>query len=219
MMRLVRWVKGHTYCFALTYWLFYLIAFFTLEHLVVPKFMVQCFLDEKIPFCEWFIIPYFLWFPLLIVAQLYFLLTSKTDFQNLCFLMFGGMTICLMIYAVFPNGLDLRQEVVNRNLLCKWVNQLYTIDTATNVCPSIHVASTVAINHVVHRSKQLANKKVILVGSTLLTLFICFATLFIKQHSIIDVLCGVLLCEVLYWITYQWNWRGFLAHTKLKILL
>ena len=219
MKRLIVWIKTHTYSLALTYWPYYLVAFFSLEHWRVPKYTIQCFLDEKIPFCEWFVIPYLLWFPLLAVSLLFFMIKSKEDFQNLCFLMFSGMTICLMIYGILPTGLSLRCEVVNKNLLCQVVNLLYQVDTPTNVCPSIHVASTVAINRVVHRSPLLEKHKKILWGSSCLTLFICLSTLLIKQHAIIDVICGYFLTELLYQVTYRLDWRKHLARTRLRILL
>ena len=45
------WIKAHTYCLALLYFIFYLGAFFLLERLAVPKYTIHCIVDDWIPFC------------------------------------------------------------------------------------------------------------------------------------------------------------------------
>ena len=139
------WIREHPYALCLLYFIPYLIYFELLEAFAVPKFIIHCPLDDWIPFHEGFVIPYFAWFPMLAVSLGYFLFHSRRDFLDLCFIMFTGMTICLLIYTVLPNGLQLRPAVVRDNLLARIAGMLYAIDTPTNVCPSIHVSSTVAI--------------------------------------------------------------------------
>lgn len=214
-----KWIKTHKYCLWLLYFIFYLVVFFLLEKVVVPHYTIHCWLDDRIPFCKWFVIPYVSWFLLLGGTLGYLMFTSKEDFENLCFLMFNGMTICLLIYALFPNGLALRRAVVGDDLLCQLVRVLYQLDTPSNVCPSIHVSSTIAINEVIHHSKRLSKHWKICCLSTLLTVLISLATLFIKQHSVIDVICGILLSQALSLVTYRFDWRRRLAETKLKSLL
>lgn len=177
--------------------LFYLPGFFLLERIVEPRYLIHCFLDDWIPFCEYFLIPYALWFPLLAGAQIYFLLKSDRDFLRLCFLMFTGMTICLVIYLLLPNGLDLRPELTRDNLFCQVVHLIHAVDTPTNVCPSIHVSSTSAIHWVIWKSPLLRDRPWVRWGSGVLTLLICLSTVFLKQHSVVDVLCGLLLTGLL----------------------
>ena len=102
----------------LLYYIFYLTGFVILKQTVTAQYVIHCPLDDKIPFCEWFLIPYASWFILLIGSPLYFLMTDKRDFLKVTFMMFNGMTISLVIYAIFPNGLNLRPEVTGDNLLC-----------------------------------------------------------------------------------------------------
>ena len=50
-------------------WLLLLLFFFVIEHIVVTGYWpTQTWLDGKIPFCEWFVIPYCLWYPLLMAV-------------------------------------------------------------------------------------------------------------------------------------------------------
>lgn len=57
-----KWFKKYPYAIAIFYLIFYLSVFSWLEKNVVPKYIIHCKLDEIIPFCEVFIIPYVSWF-------------------------------------------------------------------------------------------------------------------------------------------------------------
>ena len=145
MRNLLSWIKAHPYSLWVTYYIPYLICFILLEQFSDSKFIIYSPIDDMIPFCEYFIIFYLMWFPLMFLSLLYFLLKDKDAFIDLCFLMFTGMSISLLIYVIAPNGLDLRVEIASDNLFAWMVRMIQTVDDPTNVCPSIHVASTLAI--------------------------------------------------------------------------
>lgn len=91
------------------YWVVYLIWFFWLDLTITdPKYIIHSPVDDLIPFNEWFIFPYCSWFVLLaaVTALLWWFDTASYD--KLCLMMFSGMTFCLIIYMVLPNGLDTR---------------------------------------------------------------------------------------------------------------
>ena len=127
----------------------------------------------------------------------YFTLRDKTAFLRLAFIMFVGMTICLFIYALWPNGLKLRQEIQADNFCAAIVRFLRSVDTPNNVCPSIHVSSTVAIHIVICCSACFRERRWMRVLSGFVTVLICLSTMFIKQHSAADVFWGCLLSAVL----------------------
>ena len=201
--RIKNLIKEKPYCKILLYFIFYLAGFLILEQTITAKYIIYCPLDDYIPFCEWFLIPYASWFILLIGAPIYFLMTDKRDFLKLTFIMFNGMTICLILYAVFPNGLNLRTEVTGTNILCQIAKLIYTVDTPTNVCPSIHVASSIAVNITVQHSVRLKKRTHLRIAVFLWTALISISTVFVKQHSVIDVLCGILLSILLGLIAYS----------------
>ena len=196
-------VRENPHSAILLYYLFYLAGFLILEKITVPRYIIHCPLDDLIPFCEWFLIPYASWFILLPGAPVYFLLTSKQDFLKITFIMFTGMTFCLFMYLLFPNGLELRPEITGDNLLCRIAQLLYTIDTPTNVCPSIHVSSSIAAAIVVWRSERLKKRHCFRLLFTVWVTLICLSTLFVRQHSVIDLLCGILVSLVLAVIAYS----------------
>ena len=72
----------------------------------------------------------------------------------MCAYEFTGMTIALIVYTVFPNGLNLRLTDIGRNnILVTIVQFLYASDTPTNVCPSIHVFATISAHLCLVKSK------------------------------------------------------------------
>ena len=81
------------------------------------------------------------WFVELAVIPLLLLQYDRKQYYYLCAVMFTGMTLCLGLYLIFPNGLDLRVEITRQNIFADLVPLIQAVDTPTNVCPSIHVAS------------------------------------------------------------------------------
>lgn len=197
----------HPIGFALGYMACYLSVFFLLERVVVPEYLIHCALDDMIPFCEWFLIPYASWFLLLPGTLLVLLLRDRPTYFYLCFTMFSGMSLCLLVYALFPNGLELRTTIEGDNLLCQLVRSLWAFDTSTNVCPSIHVASTMSVQLAIGRSRVWRHRRLVLAASWSLTVLILLSTLFLRQHSVIDVVCGVVLAVALHLLfAYPLSW-------------
>lgn len=85
---------------------------------------------------------------------------------------------------------------------------LYGTDTSTNVCPSIHVFNSIGVHIAILKNEQLHKKKWIVVCSTILAISICLATVFLKQHSVVDGICGVLLAILMYVLVYVIKWEN-----------
>lgn len=213
------WLAGHQYCQALWYLVFFLTAFYITERLVTPKYMIFCPLDDWIPFREEFVVLYLTWFILLPASWAYTAVTCKEDFQNLFLIMFGGMTVSIVLYWIFPNGLDLRPGVVEPGICGDLVKMIHAVDTPGNVCPSIHVSSSTAVAAVVCRSRFLKKKVLLRWGICLLVLGISLSTMFLKQHSVIDVVCGAVLTAALTEFVYRLPWRGWIRGTRMEFFL
>ena len=103
--------------------------------------------DEQIPFCEYFIVPYLLWFLFVAVTVFYFMFFNKNqwkEYYQLIITLGTGMTLFLIISLVFPNGQDLRPVLTGDSIFIKAVQMIYHTDTPTNVLPSIHVFNSLA---------------------------------------------------------------------------
>lgn len=106
------------------------------------------------------------------------------------------MTIALAVYVILPNGLDLRPyRVYGSDIFARIVRQLYSTDTATNVCPSIHVFNSVTLMMAYYRSRifEEPRRRWMRPASAVLCLSIIASTVLLKQHSCIDVVMGILL--------------------------
>lgn len=96
MKKASEWLSANKHAYAMLYFVFYLVVFFTLEHLKRPQYIIHSFLDDYIPFNEYFVIPYFLWFVCIGISLIGFMIYEKETFSNLCLMMFGGITFCLI---------------------------------------------------------------------------------------------------------------------------
>ena len=192
------WFSRHPIWFMAFYLVFYLSVFHWLEvNITVPEVWVHCHLDDLIPFCKYAVIPYLAWF-IWIPFTLFYLLwrSPRADFWRLCLPLFAGMTIALAVYVILPNGLDLRPyRVYGSDIFARIVRQLYSTDTATNVCPSIHVFNSVTLMMAYYRSRifEEARRRWMRPASAVLCLSIIASTVLLKQHSCIDVVMGILL--------------------------
>ena len=196
------WFSRHPIWFMAFYLVFYLSVFHWLEvNITVPEVWVHCRLDDLIPFCKYAVIPYFAWF-VWIPFTLFYLLwkAPRADFWRLCLPLFAGMTIALAVYVVIPNGLDLRPyRVYGSDFFARTVRQLYATDTATNVCPSIHVFNSVTLMMAYYRSCIFdePGRRWMRPAAAVLCVSIIASTVLLKQHSCIDVVLGILLALVL----------------------
>lgn len=190
----------------LSYFFIYMIWFTILEKTVTTEFTpVYSRLDDYIPFWEIFIIPYFIWFGYIFATVAYFFFTSRQDFYKCCAFLFIGMTICLLIYTLWPNGHYLRvnlNTLGRSNIFTKLLGMIYAVDTSTNVFPSIHVYNSIGAMIAIRTSEKLRPIKWLQISALILTILICMSTVFLKQHSILDVFGGIILSIIMYGIVY-----------------
>lgn len=196
-------------CGTLIYSLFYVIAFALLEERKTDYYLLETELDEMIPFCGWFILPYLLWFAYIALTLVYFGLfcEDEAEFGGLARSLAFGCTLFLAVSFLFPNGQSLRPHLNGDTLCERLVLWLYRTDTPTNVFPSIHVFNSVACCIAVLRSEGLRERRWIRRGTVILTILITLSTLFLRQHTILDVL-GALFLNV---CCYIWNYSGSTA--------
>ncbi|MCI9532432.1 MAG: phosphatase PAP2 family protein [Lachnospiraceae bacterium] len=194
----------------LSYLLIYLAWFAYLEQTVTRRFhVVHMAVDDYIPFIEVFIIPYLLWFGYVAAAIAYFFFKDVQDYYKLCIFLFVGMTVFLVASTVYPNGHCLRPRVIERdNIFVDMVKALYLVDTPTNLFPSIHVYNSIGVHISIMQSKRLKGKKWLRRGSFVLMASIVAATMFLKQHSVFDVLTGVVMAAVMYTLVYGFAFQA-----------
>ena len=187
------------------YGIIYLSWFRHLEETVTGRYQViHVALDDMIPFCEVFVIPYMLWFAYVAVVVAYLFLNDKDDYFRTFIFLCTGMTVFLLISTLWPNGHHLRPYTMPRNnIFTRLVSALYKADTPTNLWPSIHVYNSLGCHIAVMKNKRLKKHKGIRIGSLILCTSIIMSTMFIKQHSVYDVVTAFIMATVMYGIVYR----------------
>lgn len=182
------------------YWVVYLVWFFWLDLTITdPKYIIHSPIDDFIPFNEWFVFPYCSWFLLLAVVTALLWWNDTESYDKLCLMMFSGMTFCLILYMVLPNGLDIRPtaEAVGRDNIAMQIMQLlWKADASVNVCPSIHCQSSGCMALAFSQSRLAKGRPGLKVLAWVWAALICASTVFTKQHSILDVVFGLALVAV-----------------------
>lgn len=193
-------------------------CFIYLESHVTDNYhLIHCALDDYIPFCEYFIIPYYFWFAFIAIACVYFFLRSQAECIRMGSYLIIGMLISVIIYFVYPNGLgDFRPHEFPRDNFCTdLVRGLYKTDTSTNVLPSLHVYNTLCVAIAVFKSKTFGKAHTpVKVITAALSLLICASTVFLKQHSLWDIAAAVALAAALYPLIYKWKFFASIGEKK-----
>lgn len=199
-------IQRYKHAWVFLYIFIYLPWFYYLEQHITANsdfHVIHTALDNYIPFIEYFIVPYLLWFAFIAVTFLWFFFHDVSGFYRLAAFLFTGMTVFLIISTFYPNGLDIRPVHFERdNIFVDMVKLLYKADTPTNVLPSIHVFNSIGVCIAILHNKTLSSRKVIRYGSLILGSSIILATMFLKQHSVIDVTLAACMATLLYPFVY-----------------
>ena len=200
----------------------YMLIFCLEEKYIVTGYFISYLpLDSLIPFNEWFVIPYVLWYPLMIGTGTYLFFCDVKGFKQYMTYIGGGFLVIVLLYALFPNGQNLRPaSFVNSNILTELVQLLYSSDTNTNVCPSLHVVGTMGAMFALLENKRLSRWWINALN-IFLAAMISISTVFIKQHSVLDVFCGIAFGFIYYFAVYKlfprFKYNSAFKHGKLHI--
>ena len=194
----------------MSYSFIYIPWFCYLEKAVTRNYHVMhVALDDFIPFNEYFIVPYMMWFLYVAGTIVFFLFRNKEDYYRICTFLFSGMTISLIICTFFHNGTDFRPAIdPGKNIFSGMVAALYQTDTPTNVFPSIHVYNSIGTHIAIMKSESFKKYPWVRAGSAILMVSICLSTVFLKQHSVIDMVGAAIMAYVIYGIVYGYNWSA-----------
>jgi len=184
----------------------YLCLFFLQENITTSldevSFISYIPLDDKIPFIEEFIIPYVMWYPFLIFTGIYLMFNDVDSFKK--YMIYIGVSYysVILFFAFVKTGQPLRPiEFDRENIFTTAISFLYSIDTNTNVCPSVHTIGSFAPVFAVLHCKYV-KKPIVPIVYIIIAAFIIASTVLIKQHSILDVFVGVPWALVSYLIVY-----------------
>lgn len=186
---------------AILFWCLFAAVFFFLERIYHPSayHIVHCWLDDRIPFNRFFVFPYIFWFFFVGGTVLYTFLREWDAFLRLMRFIAITYTAAIVIYLLYPTCQHLRPALsAAQGWLTEFIRWFYRFDTNTNVCPSIHVLGSLGAMYALEGTafcRTVGRREIV----RLTAILICLSTLFMKQHSVLDVLFAVLIS----WIAYR----------------
>lgn len=178
-------------------WVVYFCLYFLTENLIPAEdcHPVWCKLDDIIPFNEWFVIFYVGWYVLIVISLGYFALYNVGNFSGLQTYIMITQALAMVCYIVYPTRQDLRPTEFPRENFLTWImGIIYSADTNTGVCPSLHVAYSLGI-----ASAWLKEKSASWYVKTIVVVFVvgvCLSVAFTKQHSVVDIFAALPVCLI-----------------------
>ena len=176
-------------------WIVYFALYFITENLIPASrcHPVHCFLDDLIPFNEFFVIFYVGWYALVFGSLAYTFFYDVPAFKKLQTFIMITQAAAMLCYILWPSRQDLRPEVFEReNVLTALMAFIYSFDTSTGVCPSLHVGYSLGILSVALKDRSLPLGWKIGIG--VFAFIVCLAVCFVKQHSALDVFAALPVC-------------------------
>ena len=190
-------------------WIAYFCLYFITENLIPYEkcTSIHCALDDLIPFNEWFVLFYVGWYALVFGTIAYTFFFDVPRFKKVQTFIMITQAVAMLCYILWPSRQDLRPETFPReNFLTSVMAFIYSFDTSTGVCPSLHVGYSLGILSVGLKDETLPGWI-----KALLTLFVigvCCAVCFVKQHSVLDVFAALPVCllaeALVYGKEYWW---------------
>ena len=188
-------------------WVFYFAMYFITENLIPAEAChpVHCALDDMIPFCEYFAVFYVGWYLYVFGMLLYYFLFDADCFRGLSKFIIVTQVVAMACYILWPSRQDLRPETFARdNIFTQTMAFIYSFDTSTGVCPSLHVAYSMGVVSTVWKDKLMP--KPWRWALTVFAVMVCLAVCFVKQHSAVDVFAALPLCVLAEIIAYGKSW-------------
>ncbi|MBR2716934.1 MAG: hypothetical protein IKD79_04275 [Oscillospiraceae bacterium] len=188
-------------------WVGYFLLYYLTENFIPPErcHVIHCALDDLIPFNEYFLLAYCFWYALVFGSLLFFLIFDVDSFRALQTYIIITQAVAMAVYILWPSRQDLRPETFARdNILTRLMAFIYSFDTSTGVCPSLHVGYSLGIASVWCKKKDAPRGlKAFVVAAVAL---ICASVCFVKQHSAVDVAAALPLCLLAELLVYWRSW-------------
>ena len=171
--------------------------YFLSKFLPLEYHIIHLELDDKIPFLPIFIIPYIFWYLYVPLPMIFVFFKYKEAFKKQAIIFFSGAFFCSLFFIVFPSAIDFRPTAEGDGILLWLTRMIYENDTPpANVFPSLHCYEALTIHLTTFTAGPFKNRKILRIASAVLVALICASTVFVKQHSFIDVIGGCVISIV-----------------------
>ena len=175
--------------------LFYFIAYFSIQSFItVNEYNLLTDIDKLIPFVPQFVWVYHTIIPILLFTAIVLIQRKDVFLSMITALIVAGLTMSVF-YVVFPSFYP-REPIGDYSLSAALVEMTRMVDGPSNTFPSGHVTFSWILVFFVGLSEQARKFRW---AYFLWAVLITTSTLVLKQHFIVDAICGILLASVCYY--------------------
>ncbi|MBD1929941.1 inositol phosphorylceramide synthase [Trichocoleus sp. FACHB-90] len=171
--------------------------------------VVKLQFEEQIPFLPFFSIPYISFIPFLLITIIYLAFFYK-KYQSVFISFLSCQLIAYLVYTFYQTSVS-RADIVSKDIFSTIVAYIYSVDKPYNCFPSLHVSlSMICLLYWIKTSP------VIKIPMSIFVALIILSTLFIKQHYVLDVMCGIILGILTFYIGQVFNFKFIISNTTNK---
>lgn len=160
-----------------------IIGYEFINGLNISSISVATSLDSQIPFVKYFVVPYYMWYFLVLFSFIYIYIKNKSEFYKFASCIVLTMISALVIFIFFQTSVS-RPIIIGDDIFSNMVRNIYVNDRPVNCCPSLHVAISLVCSIWICRVSEVRWTRLVVCITGYL---IILSTLFIKQHVILDV--------------------------------
>ncbi len=163
-----------------------------------PHMYIGMPLDNLIPLIPWTIIIYYGCFLFWAYNYAVILRNEPEGTYRFFSAELLGKLICFLFYVMLPT-IMVRPEVTGTDIFSRIISMMYSIDAPDALFPSMHCFVSWMCVIGLRGKPEITRRHRIL--SVIAAFLVFIATLTTKQHVIIDVISGVALAELVYFVT------------------
>ncbi len=167
----------------------------------LPHINMTTPLDAWIPVLSWTVLIYWgIAVPFWIINYCLCSYYDKYDSQSFVLSHYIGHAVCFLFFVLLPTTMQ-RPELAGSTLFDRLLILVYQSDRADNLLPSIHCFTSWLCWIGTRKNPRIPIWYQYV--SLMIAIAICLSTLTVKQHVIVDVIAGIVLAELSYYIARQ----------------
>lgn len=173
----------------------------------VVRYDLSIGLDRMLPCIPAFLLIYVLAYVQWVFSYVWHCRDSERLTYHLCTANIVAKSLCLLCFIFLPTQI-VRPEITGDGLFSWGLRLVYTIDDPVNLFPSIHCVES----WMCFRTAMMLHKKTkwYITAQGIFTLLVFASIVLVKQHFVLDIFAGVLVCEIGLFLSKRFGlWRLF----------
>ena len=165
----------------------------------------QIGIDSQIPLISWFVYPYFLTFPLALFTYFYLAYKDRKAFWNMYIALIVSFALSGIIYAFFQTEFT-KPDFTPVTFTDKFVVWTWNSTYPINCFPSQHCFMAYAMIISCISAKKEKINMFFKIFTCITSILIVMATVFIRQHFLLDMVASFIIMFPIWALAYVFNW-------------